>query len=115
MDELRSITAENDYKTQKFLELVKAIAINKNHANENENRDLLKSVTSNLEIDGKKLVFTLQKPFAAIADWEELRYGEPYRATSRTFKNVSRVETKKIFKLIHGKEPPENSSDQKSA
>ncbi len=75
--EVQTEMFKNDYKTIKFLELVKAIAINKKQANENENRDLLKSVTSNLEIDGKTLVFTLQKPFAAIAESEELRYGDP--------------------------------------
>lgn len=103
LDALEAIMTENDSKTTKFLELVKAIAINKNKANETENRDLIKTVTSNLEIDGKRLVFTLEPPFAAIAENEEFRYGEPYRATSRTFKNVSREGTKKIFKLIHDK------------
>lgn len=76
---------KNDYKTIKFLELVKAIAINKKQANGNENRDLLKSVTSNLEIDGKTLVFTLQKPFVVIAESEELRYGDELLTFARTF------------------------------
>jgi site-specific DNA recombinase len=115
LEELQATLTDNDNKTKKFLELVKAISINKNKANEVENRDLLKSVTSNLEIDGKRLVFTLQKPFAAIANNDKLRYGEPYRYRSRTLKKVSRVESKEIFKLIHDKRSSGNDLGKQAA
>jgi len=109
LEELQSQIAENEQKIQKFLELVKAISINKDKANEVENRDLLKSVTSNFQIDGKKLVITLKKPFQVVADDDKLRYGEPYRATSRTFDVKPSKSSKNLFKLIHDKEPPEES------
>ncbi|MBK7491786.1 MAG: hypothetical protein IPI17_07165 [Nitrosomonas sp.] len=115
LDELRSTMADNDYKTQTFLKLVKAISLNKAQANETENRDLLKSVTSNLEIDGKKLVFTLQKPFTAIADWDESLYGEPYRATSRTFHTKPSKTSEDLFELIQNKEPPDDNLNKRAA
>lgn len=115
LEELRSAIADNDYKTQSFLKLVKAISLNKTQANETENRDLLKSVTSNLEIDGKRLVFTLQKPFAAITDWYESIYGEPYRATSRTFDAKPSKNSKNLFRLIHDKEPPDDDLNKQAA
>ncbi len=66
----------------------------------------MKSVTSNFLVDQKKLVFTWKNPFEAIANNEELRYGEPYRATSRTFEAKPSKSSKNLFKLIHDKEPP---------
>jgi len=109
LEELQAEMTENNYKTEKFLELLKAIASNENKVNEVENRDLLKAVTSNFQIDGKKLVVTLKKPFQVVADDDKLRYGEPYRATSRTFEPKPDGSSKKIFKLIHSKESPDES------
>ena len=115
LNALRNEFEEKDGRTQKFLELIKAISFNRNLANEYENRDLLKSVTSNFQIDGKQLVVTLKNPFEAIANNDKLRYGEPYRATSRTFDTKPSDPAKKIFELIHDKEPPDDSLSLKAA
>jgi len=112
LEELQTQVTENDQKTQKFLELTRAISINKDKANGDENRDLLKSVTSNFQIDGKKLVLTLKKPFQVVADDSRFCCGEPYRATSRTFDAKSGCSAKKIFKLLHDKEPSNESNKQ---
>lgn len=115
IEEIRSQITTSDEKTKKFLELAKAISINKNKVDGNENRDLLKTVTTNFLIDGKKLVFELKKPFEMIANDSELYCGEPYRATSRTFDTKPGKTSKNLFRLIHDKEPPDDTSQAKAA
>ncbi len=77
LEEIRSQITASDEKTKKFLELIKAISINRNKADEIENRDLLKTVTSNFLINGKKLVFELKKPFHELAFNSEFLNGGP--------------------------------------
>ncbi len=115
MEEIQSQVAENDQKTQKFLELVKAISSNSILANRNENRELVKSVTSNFCVDGKKLVFTLKKPFQAVANDDKLRYGEPYRYRSRTDNRKPKNSLAKLFDLIHDKEPSDDVLGKRAA
>ena len=74
---LRTEFEEKSGRTKIFLELVKAISLSKDIANEAENRDLLKSVTSNFQIDGKKLVVKWKIPFAAVASCTKSPYGDP--------------------------------------
>jgi len=99
------ITASDD-RTRKFLELIKAISINRKKADETENRDLLKTVTSNFLIDGKKLVFELKNPFHELAFNPSFINGGPYRYRSRTKQIQPRQITQELFKLIHDKELP---------
>jgi hypothetical protein len=42
-------------------------------------------------------------------------YGEPYRATSRTFDTKPSKPSKSLFELIHDKEPQDDASDKKVA
>lgn len=115
LEEIRSQITASDERTKKFLELIKAISLNRKKANETENRDLLKSVTTNFLIDGKKLVFQLKKPFAVIVSEWELYCGESYRATSRTLATKPSKRSTNLFKLIHDKEPPDNTLGKKAA
>lgn len=49
-----------------------------------ERRAILKAVTSNFSLQGKKLDFALQSPFQEIANWRKSLDGAPYRTTPRT-------------------------------
>ena len=104
LEEIRSQITASDEKTRKFIELIKAISINRKKADEAENRDLLKTVTSNFLIDGKKLVFELKNPFHELAFNPDFSFGAPHRDTSRTKNIKPRKNTEKLFKLIHNKE-----------
>ncbi len=114
-EEIRSQINASDEKTQKFLELIRAISNNSDKADPNENRDLIKTVTSNFQIDGKKLVFELKNPFRELAFNPDLCYGGPYRDRSRTKHTKPRKTTQELFKLIHDKEKPDDACGKKAA
>lgn len=115
LEEIRSQITASDDRTRKFLELIKAISNNNDKVDPNENRDLLKTVTSNLLIDGKKLVFKLKNPFHDLAFNPKFDYGGPYRDRSRTKQIQPRKITQKLFKLIHNKELPNDELGKQAA
>jgi site-specific DNA recombinase len=53
-----------------------------------EKRDLLKTVTSNREVEGKNVEFTLTLPFSKLANRSENSNGAPYRDTLRTLDQI---------------------------
>jgi hypothetical protein len=71
-------------KLAEFLELARTASLNYQSGNLHEKRDLLKSVTSNLEVDGKNVVIKLRKPFEALATRSKNGDGGPYRYEPRT-------------------------------
>ena len=50
-----------------------------------EKRDLLKTITSNRQVEGKRTEFMLALPFAELANRSENTNGGPYRDVPRTF------------------------------
>lgn len=58
-------------KAQKFLELAKSLRKSFINANPEEKRKLMKNATSNLTIEGRKLMFTMKTPYFDMAN----RYG----------------------------------------
>ena len=54
----------------------------------NEKRELVEILTSNREVDGKHLVFTLAVPFGEVANRSENQYGGPRRSTARTCRSL---------------------------
>ena len=75
---------------------------------------MLKTVTSNFLIDGKKLVFELKNPFHELVFNPDFSYGAPHRDTSRTENTKPRKNTEKLFKLIHDKESPNDELDKQA-
>src|SRR5207244_2824575 len=93
--QLRIELGEKPVRVKKFLELAKAINCAVEKANEYESRDVLKTVSSNLVIDGKTLVVTWLNPFGEIAKVDKSQFGEPYRDTSRTLARKSQSSSSK--------------------
>ncbi|CAH1903573.1 Resolvase family site-specific recombinase [Candidatus Nitrotoga sp. HW29] len=98
---------EKDGRIQIFLELIKAISTNRDYANELENRDLLKSVTSSFQVDGKNLVVNWKIPFEAVASRTKSPYSEPYRYRPRTRHPKPKHFSKQLFHLLHEQKPPD--------
>lgn len=71
---------------KEFLELLPRLCESQNPAAASEFRDLLKTTTSNLRVDRKKLVFDWKSPFHLLAKEPEMTYGGPNRGTCRTQK-----------------------------
>ncbi len=67
-----------------FLELAGSLCSSYESAFPEEKRDLLRTVTSNREVDGKNIVLTMAEPFAFIAERAENAHGAPQRDTPRT-------------------------------
>jgi site-specific DNA recombinase len=72
-------------KLANFLELAKTASLSYQSGNLYEKRDLVKSVTSNLEVDRNNVVIKLRKPFEALANRQKNSDGGPYRNEPRTF------------------------------
>ena len=68
-----------------FLELAGSAYLSYQTALPNEKRDLLKTLTSNLSVDGKNVVTTLKSQFREIANRFECSNGGPYRDVPRTW------------------------------
>lgn len=71
-------------KARKFLERAKSLTKSLESANEDEKRELVEMVTSNLHVEDKKLVFTMRSPFYEFANRYNLTSGEPQRDAPRT-------------------------------
>lgn len=71
-------------KTGKFLELGKNLTETYRIGNLEEQRDLLQIVTSNLVVDGKKLIISMRSPFLELQNRGYNHCGGPIQDTSRT-------------------------------
>lgn len=97
LEEERTRVADDDNSLQKelfeYLELLKDLSLSYETANNQEKRELIKAVTSNLLVDGKKLVVKLRSPFFELDNLPSVLTGAPQRGRPRT--RVAR-----IFKLL---------------
>ena len=106
LDELKADSGKRMEKARDFLELIKAIYNAKKLSNEYENRDLLKSVTSNLQVTSKRLVPTWLNPYGLLAHRPDDVFGAPYRDRCRTRKPKGTKKkppsrfSKKLFNLV---------------
>ena len=66
-------------KMQDFLELAKKPILLYDLANYDEKRELLENLTSNFQIDGKRVVFTMVSSFFGLANRDVLSFGGPDR------------------------------------
>ena len=89
-------------RARQFLQLSKDIFQAGELGSESEKRDILKSATSNLRIDGKELVVTWFPPFQEVARSQKSIYGAPHRDTSPTKQARSTRFAIKLFDLIQG-------------
>lgn len=111
LEEIKAESGKYSEKVRDFLELIKAIYNATKLSNEYENRDLLKSVTSNLQVSEKLLVPTWLNPFGLMAHRPDDAFGAPYRDRCRTRKVKDTKKkppsrfTKKLFGLIHQESP----------
>lgn len=71
-------------RLEQFIELLKSLQNQDILANPAERRDLVKSLTSNLQLRGKNLVVTWHFPFDLIVSKANCLYGAPSRDTRRT-------------------------------
>jgi DNA invertase Pin-like site-specific DNA recombinase len=67
-----------------YLELLKDLSLSYETANAQEKRQLLKTITSNLVADGKKLVVELHSPFLDMRKLPSVLSGSPVRDRPRT-------------------------------
>lgn len=72
-------------KVSRFLELAGSVIISYETGLTEEKRDLLKSVTSNRQVDGKNVEVELYLPFQEVANRHKIQYCVPYRDRPRTF------------------------------
>jgi len=71
-------------KARKFLERAKSLTKSFESAIADEKRELVEMVTSNLHVEGKKLMITMRSPFYEFANRYDLTFGEPERDAPRT-------------------------------
>lgn len=70
-------------KARKFLELSNNLTASYQNGFLHNQRELIETVTSNLVVEGKKLIITMRSPFSEIADRFNFQSGEPERDTAR--------------------------------
>lgn len=117
-EQLGNLGSGNDPATiqaEKFFELLKTLSYKANSANAEEKRDLLKEATSNLQMDGKNLVFNWQNPFQVVAFRHENANGAPFRDTCRTSDDgkvgsISSRIARKLYRLLREGEASENDN-----
>lgn len=86
-DQIRQLEAdetESVDRLEQFLELAGTASRLYKSALGHEKRELLKSITSNLCVDGKTLVIVYRLPFQTIANRFQTLNGDPYRDVPRT-------------------------------
>lgn len=110
LSNLRYEFEEKAFRTKKFLEQIKSIPVALETINEYENRDLMKSITSNLEVDGKKLVVTWKEPFDSLASSIKSPFSDLHRATSRTSKKSASEFATELYKKVHDEKPSSESN-----
>lgn len=90
-EDLERLTAEDRSlpdEVSEYLERAKDAWISYKQANGPERRQILKSVTSNREVDGRNVVIELKTPFRIIAERRSNDYGTPCPGGSRTLNGV---------------------------
>jgi len=71
-------------RLQDFLELAKSAYLSFKSANDDERRELIETISSNLIANGKTLTIKLKPPFDRVYDGTSGLSGGPFRDTSRT-------------------------------
>ena len=71
-------------RLRKFLELSKSAYLSFKSANDEEKRDLVETITSNIVARDKKLIIKLKSPFDRVLERPRGPSGGPFRDTSRT-------------------------------
>ena len=85
---------------EKFLELAGSASLSHEIAFPEEKRDLLKIVTSNREVDGKRVDLKPSLPFLEVANRFQNSNGAPYRDVPRTW-NALLAKLKLFFSSNH--------------
>jgi site-specific DNA recombinase len=75
-------------RVERFLELVNNAYLSYKLANQDERRELVKIVTSNLTVEGKNVVIKLNYPFRMVADRQKLIDGRPQRDRDRNLSTL---------------------------
>lgn len=89
-------------KAKNFLGLLKDLRKSFNIATNEEKRKILKYITSDLTIQGKNLIITMQSPFNEIANRPDFLLGELKRDTPRTkIPNLAICFCERSFLLAH--------------
>ena len=70
-------------KTERILELAKSLTQTSKMVNREEKLELIKTVTSNLSVQGKKLMVSMCFPFSELAKPPDVHFGAPTRDTPR--------------------------------
>ena len=70
-------------RVEKFLELAKSLIQSHITGNPQELRELAEITTSNLQVEGKKLVISMRSPFLEVCNLRDFHYGGHDRDTSR--------------------------------
>ena len=84
LDQMRSNDDPILKRAKEFLELVRRLHESQNLVRDSELRDLLKSATSNLGIDRKKLLVDWKSPFHLLEKERVISDGSPQRSIPRT-------------------------------
>ncbi|MDQ3802264.1 MAG: recombinase family protein [Acidobacteriota bacterium] len=71
-------------RVEQFLELVNRAHLSYKLANEEEKRELVQAVTSNLAVEGKSLIVKLNYPFQLVAERQKFSGGGANRRVTRT-------------------------------
>jgi hypothetical protein len=80
-------------RLQKFLELTAKASLSYELALPEEKREMVKILTSNREVNGKKLDFKLSNPFSHVANRFENHDCDPHRDIPRTFERLLAILT----------------------
>ncbi len=89
---------------EKFFELTETLPLSYEMGIPEEKREILKTVTSNLYVDGKNVAIALRSPYQEVAEREKLLNGEPYRGTLRT--NIAQLFDRVVDFFKTGNELP---------
>jgi DNA invertase Pin-like site-specific DNA recombinase len=109
--EMRHGTTSVATQILEFLELAASVNLNYKIGTPEEKRDLLKSVTSNRQIDGKTPYFKLAIPFSELANRFESSSGVPDRDIPRTAEQIRRVWDKLFPKLLKHFQSQQGAAD----
>jgi hypothetical protein len=102
-------------RVEKLIELLQGLQIKENLENSLERRDLIKSMTSNLQVEQKSLVVTWKSPLDVIAQRHIFPDGGPFRNTCRTkTKRASSMRqlASKVIKLLTSNNHPNDGFGQ---
>jgi hypothetical protein len=75
-------------RVEAFIELLSNAYSSYKMANEEERRDLIKMIISNLTVEGKSLTIKLNYPFRIVADRQKSINGSPHRGAPRTLSAI---------------------------